>query len=206
MESSHPKPAPEELLLSAKINIKEDGTNSITFNPAEPPQEHLVMLVLSYAAKVRWLLNTEPDEVRDLFKVMMVELLEGWEDGSGEVLLNKMPMVNKISVDLQGFNFTVPGGEEFTVYLGQKETKFFYVMNYLPQPGQSVNLVWQYGMLVSEIHRRLNDREKKIALCALKVLKDVFESEAADGESTELLMELTQVSNTAYEQGVKEVG
>lgn len=134
-----------------------------TLGTVEPGD--LCLLALCYASKVHWLLLSEMEPSRDLFREFCAEALDFW-DAPGADLIDRMPTARALRDD-PSVPHAVPGGERFVITLYRTDYRSLknrvWVNNSLPRSGMAANIPWS-ALVVLNAAFALLDPETRVIL------------------------------------------
>lgn len=194
-----------DLKVTATVTILQSGESSVTFAPDTASAEDLVLMVLNYGSKLRWVLLSEPTEIQDIFRELTAEASDFWFEGEGP-LLKQLPSATEI-LELLGQPETpiaVAGGERFVVRYRRTSYRFrpnrSSVTNDLPYPMLSFNGAWNYLLLLDAVYSRLDPGARVIAGHAFQLWwREAFERWEPD-QSIRGLSRLIAIADSAWEQ------
>jgi hypothetical protein len=191
-------------VLTCTIRIEPGGEHAVTFNPADFDPDHLVRLIACYLAKVRWLLDSEPRQILEAWRLFVDDALEYWGSHIEEGFLDSLPSASHYRKDPEG-QWAVEGGETFTIRLIPARTQGgFYVSNDLPRSGLAVNNAWHTVLLLAESRAKLPETHRKLLSGVLLSLREDFFSESMDPSLQSLRCLTTRandVMDNAFEGG-----
>jgi len=139
-------------LIEITIKLVPDGRHEVTVKPPDMQPQLLALTALCYAAKIRWLLTTEPPEVLNAYKEAVGEALDFWPKTRGP-LIDAMPLGRKLKDSLTPDEWAVSGGEVFVVRGQPALGGGVSVTNDLPRPGLAVNIGWNVIVLFDYLSR-----------------------------------------------------
>ena len=149
---------PRNLRATAEVFLHPAGPPEVSLWSRDGRSDELVRLGLAYAAKLRWVLVAEPREIREIFDTLFAELCESLQLET-ESIIDRMPTAREIR-GLEGRVLAAPRGERFMIRYYRTSYKSFHntssIVNTLPRPGLATNLVWNYIVLMEEIHRKID--------------------------------------------------
>lgn len=184
-------PAP----LHAQVYIAPSGQHSVDFE-GQPTEESLSLLALTYGAKIRWLLNHEPAETRELLSTLVEEAVGALGKNDGGSLLDALPTSEHLQSAKARAVRAAGGGEEYLVQMRRWPTGEAFVVNELPQPCHSFNIPWHYALLLSATADRLGDEAEVDLGVALEAARRFWEAE--NGLDTAALRSMIEKSNEAF--------
>lgn len=143
-------------VLRVRVRLKPQGQAIFSFLPDETADNHLALLVLLYAAKIRYLLHSEPTESTSLFRKLTLEAAEAWSDATPGTLLRATPTGSVLLKEFQTIWATVPRDETYEVQLYAGGPARPIITNSLPVlRGHTTGLPWHYLFLLEQVHARL---------------------------------------------------
>ncbi len=149
--------------LRATILVPEQGAPEVHISPAAPEADDLCLLVLCYAAKIRWVILSEPVVVQELFDELCGEAIDSWSESGGD-LIDRMPSARGLRA-AQDLPRAVPGGERFQIDLFRTQytslQNHAYVVNTLPMPGLAPNLPWSWLLIANHVASRLHSHDSE---------------------------------------------
>ena len=152
----------ERVILTAIINIFHSGESDIKFIPSSNINEiKLMKIAFLYAVKVRFLLETEPLDLRKMYKDLFEEITESskWHP-TGAIAERLKEMVSIL--EMQGEELPESlSEEEFIINLVEGE-EIDYVVTKIPLPGLAVNIPISVILLSNAIASRLSTKNLEI--------------------------------------------
>ena len=153
--------------LTAIIDISPTGETQIEITPSSSITDiRLIKLALLYAAKIRYLQNSEPPELIEMYRNLIEGLTES-SFGKSNFVENLSDMVKTLQNQDEALA-TVEKGERFTIRLIEGKTNHF-VHNDLPLPGLAANLPISVLLLMHDVIMRLDKQNIPIFERALKL-------------------------------------
>ncbi|MBI5467155.1 MAG: hypothetical protein HY975_02995 [Candidatus Kerfeldbacteria bacterium] len=157
----------------------------------------MVALALAYGAKVRWLVNSEPESVREALIEWSQNCMDRWDNvAPGELAADLKQHFRDEGLGSTN-PATVPGGETFKIKLFAE----WRVWNELPKQGMSVNVAWHYIVLLEAIHERLQGPDgNPVAHIPLGQFwrKDLQVAETFNGSDLSVLKTLTDKARESF--------
>lgn len=189
-----------DLRVTASVTIHPDGSTAIDFLPAPTDATVLPHLLLTYGAKLRWILLSEPPEVQRAFRELTAEAIDHWSAPVGQ-LLRQMPTAVHL-LGVQDARHTAGQPESFVVKFYRTEYRHLRnkssVWTTLPAPGLAFNLVWHYMLLLDAVHQRLDRHLRLVTLDALRAWWDALFSDQNPGSSLGDLAAVTNAADAAW--------
>ena len=193
--------------IVTRIQLFSDFSSKVVFDPPEPPSDQLIQLALMYGAKLRWLLNNEPIEIKEMLVSFSELAISNWVSAKpGELASN---IKNELKSRGLGADTTatIPIGETFTVKYYHSASGWGHITNYLPKPrGMVINLAWHYIVLLEEIHSQLFSRGENSPLIQLMMfwMREQQLDPKFDGKGLNTLKLLNEVAKVAYFGGIRD--
>jgi hypothetical protein len=193
------------LRVIAYVHIPADAPSIVRFEPPQPKGEDLIRLGMVYAAKLRWVLLSEPVVSQELFDQIFSEMSIAWLITEND-LIGSMPTARMIR-DMKERPLAVAGGEQFVIrysrisYTALRNRSSMH--NSLPRPGLAANLVWNYVILVDSIHRSIDAATRVRAKRALGLFAARLGGRTLN-DSLSCLNQLIKEADSAWEDSVLE--
>lgn len=181
-------------ILNARVLIPATGAHRVEFGGRET-DDNLSLLALVYGAKIRWLLNNEPEEANQLFKILVREAVDAWGEHSEGDLVAAMPTAKELVEQPRETN-AAGGEEEYIVRFHRRPSGEGYVINTLPRPCLSFNIPWHYILLLSAIEPKLSPETQGELKVALGAATTQWEME--NGTDMSSLKQMTTKSNRVF--------
>ncbi len=146
------------------VNIPEAGFPNFQITPHDASPEDLSLLALCYGSKIRWLLQTEPEQMRDIFQKLCNEVIDFWST-PGVDLIDRMPSARRLRED-ESSPHAISGGERYVVTLYRTDYHNLrnkaWVITTIPRPGLAANLPWSFLLVLNAVFALLNPSDRKI--------------------------------------------
>lgn len=187
--------------ITARVTLDPSGKAAVTLHPNESEPARLMRLALTYGAKVRWLLNNEPEQARQTFALVVHEALANWRSPAVADLLSDTDL-GAISAEATaaGAPHTVPGGEDFLIRYFEARDGSAWVTNDIPRPGMSFNIAWHYVHLLQAIRSRISVQDREWTHTALSAWSMMVQKPEAADRSLGGLRRQTDLANAAVSQ------
>ncbi len=179
-------------VLAVTITIAPSGESVVVFSTDRPSPDQLIRLMLCYGSKVRWLLNSEPTKLTEIFREFLAEVIGVFSSVDVNDLVTDVPLLREVAQNAQGAPASVPGGERFAVRVFYGAHGRAWITNDLPRPGLAFNIPWHYLILVQAIRSRLEQDDRHWAQRALQAW---FVKAFTEQESTQSLNVLNATAN-----------
>jgi len=184
--------------LTATISIRNGSSPSAAFAPENPTPEDLIRLGLVYAAKLRWVLFTDPLTHQDAFDLLLTEICRAWEAPHGD-LLKRVEATTGILVEAG------PQSDQQQFVIRYSRSRFksrrnsSSISNSLPKDCPITNALWSIVVIWDAIHQKVGSQTNGIAGRALKHLAANLVSESDDRSLSGLLRMIT-IADEAWER------
>jgi len=146
------------------INIPAKGFPNFQITPHDASPEDLSLLTLCYGSKIGWLLQTEPEQIRDIFHELCIEVINFWS-APGDDLIDQMPSARRLRED-DSSPHAIIGGERFVVTLYRADYHNLqnkaWVITSIPRPGLAANLPWSFLLVLNAVFVLLKPLDRKI--------------------------------------------
>jgi hypothetical protein len=124
------------------LNMPGRGRPNFEIHPGDAQSDDLCVLVLCYASKIRWLLETEQPILRTVLDRSLREALVYWEE-PGSDLISRMPSGLTLEKSVRS-DAEVKSGERFVIKLHRRgagtSKARSWVSTSIPRPGLAANL------------------------------------------------------------------
>lgn len=187
-------------VLTATIDMQPSGVASVRFEPAEVGPDLLMLLLLCYGAKLRWILNQEPPAIAEALREWSAEALDQWAALGVSDLIGAIPTASEFVRGTSGHPATVSSGERFVIRLFVHKDGFGYITNDIPRPGMAVNLAWNYVFLLDAVRSRLDQKQRSDSALALQAWWDAIFSDLGADKSMRGAHALNRAANEAFER------
>ena len=157
----------QKVYASGKV-IAGQGSVKVAVVAKENRPIFLISLAVCYAAKIRWVILSEPEITQKIFQNILNEAMDNW------------PSIPKVEMMASIYN----SNSQFKVNLHLSSRRVWFVTNKLPLNIHSADIVTSYFFLLREIVRLLNDKESQLLKKALHIFLD--NSSAYDSSLSEL--------------------
>jgi hypothetical protein len=145
------------------INIPVTGFVNFQITPHDASPEDLILLALCYGSKIRWLLQTEPEQVRDIFHGLCNEVTDFWS-APGADLIDRMPTARQLRED-DSSPHAVAGGEQYIVTLYRTDyhnlSNKAWVITAVPRPSLAANIPWSFLLVLNAVFVLLKPSEQE---------------------------------------------
>lgn len=135
------------------INIPVTGSPNFQITPHDASPEDLSLLTLCYGSKIWWLLQREPEQVRDIFPGLCNEAIDFWS-ASGADLIDRMPSACRLRED-ESTPHAVAGGERYVVTLYRTDYHNLrnraWVITTIPRPSLAANIPWSFLLVLNAV-------------------------------------------------------
>jgi hypothetical protein len=191
--------------LTSQIMIPSAGQPSVSFAPEPANQDDLCLLTLCYATKMRWLLNNEPDQVRDALTGLIAEAVSSWDE-AGPDLISRMPTGKQLrSEDAPQ---AAASGETFRISFYRTDYQRLRnrasVVTHIPRPGMVVNLAWSVILLLNAVEARLDDNHRQFMRDALRDWLNLANTQLAYDTSQQTLRQLNDATLDLWMKAVQQ--
>ncbi|MGE0827361.1 MAG: hypothetical protein AB7G75_36120 [Candidatus Binatia bacterium] len=148
-------------VLRVRVQLEPQEQPSISFRPDQTGDNHLALLVLLYAAKIRHLLHSEPAESTPLFRKLTFETAEAWPTAAPGMLLRATSSGLELLTEFRTIWATVPRDETYEVRLYANGPTDPIITNSVPLlRGHATGFPWHYLFLLDQVHARLSNRSR----------------------------------------------
>ncbi len=185
-------------ILAAKVRFQRSGDWDVELKPEKPLPLQLNALCLCYAAKIRWLLNTESGEIRVGFLGLLEETIAEWPREAERSLVSNLRRARPSFEALRaGY---APRETTFTVKL-RHGSNGWSVTNNLPRGAPIGGLLWAFTLLLDAALVRQDVEERERLRRALVGLVGSMREPEADGNSLQVLQWLFATANWCIAEG-----
>ena len=171
----------QQVTLTAFINISPKGNSSVEFvEKSKITKIRLIKISLLYAAKIAFLLASEPIEITQAYKNLIEEIIQPAEwSASGKIT----ERLSEIALALQEEDIepsAVLGGERFSISLIEGG-EFDFVNTELPNPGFVANLPISVIFLFDATAKQLSKGMIKIFESQFQIItREIFKSDLVE--------------------------
>lgn len=145
------------------INIPVTGFANFQIIPHDASPEDLIQLALCYGSKIRWLLQMEPEQVRDIYHGLCNEVIDFWS-APGADLIDRMPTASQLRED-DSSPHAVVGGEQYVVTLYRTDYHNLHnkawVITTVPHPSLAANIPWSFLLVLNAVFVLLKPSEQE---------------------------------------------
>ena len=168
----------ETVNLTAIINIFHYGNSDIEFIPSSDINEiKLMKIAFLYAVKVRFLLETEPLELKEMYQGLFEAIIKLSDWSPVGVVTERLKEVAS-SLEMQDEDLPYLGTDERFLINLVKGEETDYVITEIPLPGLAVNLPISAIILSNAVASRLSMKNLEIFENQLSTfMKQVFRIE-----------------------------
>lgn len=145
----------QKVCASGKV-IAGHGSVKVAVVTKDNRSIFLISLAVCYAAKIRWVILSEPEITQKIFQNVLKEAIDNW------------PSIPKVEMMASIYNAT----SQFKVNLHLSNRQGWFVTNKLPLKVHSADIVTSYFFLLREIVRLLDDKESGMLKKALHTFLD----------------------------------
>jgi len=144
-------------LLTVKV-IASQGFVKVEVSGDDQQPENIRALLLCYAAKIRWLIVSEPSVLLTVFRNIFNQTFAKWPNIPAVDMLaslNKNPSIFVVNLNLGRISYSDPNRIGYSIE------------NILPDTCQSNDIVTHYFFLLKELLARLDDKNVEVCKTAL---------------------------------------
>lgn len=145
------------------INIPVTGFANFQITPNDASPDDLILLALCYGSKIRWLLQMEPEQVRDIFLELCNEVINSWSE-PGADLIDRTPTARQLRED-KSISHAVAGGEQYVVTLYRTDYHNLrnkaWVITTIPRPSLAANIPWSFLLVLNAVFVLLKPSEQE---------------------------------------------
>ena len=145
------------------VTIPVAGAPTLQLTPHNASPEDLSLIALCYGSKLRWLLQTEPELIREIFQDLCKETIVFWS-APGADLIDRMPSARRLRGD-ESSPHAIAGGERFVVTLYRTDYHNLrnktWVITTSPRPGLAANLPWSFLLVLNAVFVLLKPSERE---------------------------------------------
>jgi hypothetical protein len=140
---------------AAIVELPQRGDPRVTFSPPTADPVDLFRMGLNYGAKLYWVIATEPLVAAENFEILAREITAMW--ATPDRLIDSLPTA--VAIKKLDRPLAAQGIERFTIRYSRTDYKTMassaIIINSVPRPGLSQNLIWNYVVLMDAIHERI---------------------------------------------------
>ena len=171
------------------VTIPVAGPPTLQLTPHDASPDDLSLLALCYGSKLRWLLLTEPERIREILQELCSEAIDFWTE-AGTDLIERMPSARRLRAD-ESSPHAVADGERYVVTLYRTDYQNLrnkaWVMTTIPRPGLAANLPWSFLLVLNAVFALLKPSERDtLGRALVKWYECAFGESPPEGRSSAL--------------------